>query len=101
MRGIPSAVNSPVALLAAIFAPWVALGILLLILWLLSRMAFLSFADLSYVLPVTSLGYVASAFIGHFWLGETISIQRWAGTLLIVGGTILVGRGSALAANKI
>jgi uncharacterized membrane protein len=80
--------------LAAIFAPWVMLGISLLILWLLSRMALLSWADLSYVLPVTSLGYVASAIIGRFFLNEQITSERWAGTLLIVAGTILVGRGA-------
>ncbi|MGD1091899.1 MAG: EamA family transporter [Bryobacteraceae bacterium] len=80
--------------LTAIFSPWVMLGISLLILWLLSRMALLSWADLSYVLPVTSFGYVASAIIGRFFLSEQITAQRWAGTLLIVAGTVLVGRGS-------
>ena len=39
----------------AIFNPWVLVGIALLILWTLSRMALLSWADLSYVLPVTSV----------------------------------------------
>jgi uncharacterized membrane protein len=80
--------------LAAIFSPWVMLGISLLILWLLSRMALLSWADLSYVLPVTSLGYVASAMIGRFFLSEQITPERWTGTLLIVAGTVLVGLGS-------
>ena len=69
-------------------------GITLLILWLLSRMALLSWADLSYVLPVTSFGYAASALIGHFFLNEHITPHRWAGTLLIVAGTILVGMGT-------
>jgi uncharacterized membrane protein len=77
-----------------IFTPWVASGILLLILWLLSRMALLSWADLTYVLPVTSLGYVLSALIGHFFLDEKVSAARWAGTLLIVAGTVLVGLGA-------
>src|ERR1700685_3864850 len=77
-----------------IFTPWVASGILLLILWLLSRMALLSWADLTYVLPVTSLGYVLSALIGHFFLDEKVTPARWAGTLLIVAGTVLVGLGA-------
>jgi uncharacterized membrane protein len=89
-----AAALSPLDYLAAIFSPYVMLGITLLILWLLSRMALLSWADLSYVLPVTSCGYVASAFIGRFFLGEQISAVRWGGTLLIVAGTVLVGRGS-------
>ena len=92
MRG--RATVSPLDYIVAIFSPWVMLGVSLLILWLLSRMALLSWADLSYVLPVTSLGYVASALLGRFLLNEQITPLRWAGTLLIVGGTILVGLGS-------
>src|SRR5437870_7814718 len=82
---------SPFSYLQAIFTPWVALGILLLVLWMLSRMALLSWADLSYVLPVTALGYVANALLGRFLLNEQITSERWAGTLLIVAGTTLVG----------
>lgn len=78
----------------AIFTPWVMLGIVLLILWLLSRMALLSWADLSYVLPVTSIGYPASVLLGWIFLSEQVSPSRWAGTVLIVIGTVLVGRGS-------
>src|SRR5665213_4371406 len=61
MRGLAVPADSPLHMLLAIFTPWVALGIALLILWLLSRMVLLSWADLSYVLPVTSLGYVLNA----------------------------------------
>jgi uncharacterized membrane protein len=84
---------SPLDYIRAILSPWVMLGISLLVLWLLTRMALLSWADLSYVLPVTSLGYVANAFMGRFFLSEQITPQRWAGTLLIIGGTVLVGMG--------
>ena len=74
----------------AFFSPMVLLGVSLLILWLLSRMALMSWADLSYILPITSVGYVLSALAGKFFLAETISSRRWAGTLLIVLGTIVV-----------
>ena len=94
MRGLAVPADSALHMLLAIFTPWVALGIALLILWLLSRMVLLSWADLSYVLPVTSLGYVANALMGHFFLGEHITMARWSGTLLIVAGTMLVGIGS-------
>ena len=57
---MPASLETPLAYIAALFRPWVALGVLLLILWLLSRMTLLSWADLSYVLPVTSVGYVAA-----------------------------------------
>jgi uncharacterized membrane protein len=78
------------AYVRAFFSPMVLLGVSLLIIWLLSRMALMSWADLSFVLPITSIGYVISALMGKFFLAEHISNQRWAGTLLIVGGTLLV-----------
>jgi drug/metabolite transporter (DMT)-like permease len=85
---------SPVDYIVAIFNPWVMLGVILLILWLLSRMALLSWADLSYVLPVTAMGYVVSALMGRFLLNEAVSVERWAGTLLIILGIALVARTS-------
>ena len=100
MRGLAVPADSPLHMLLAIFTPWVALGIALLILWLLSRMVLLSWADLSYVLPVTSLGYVANALMGHFFLGEHITMARCSGTLLIVAGTVLVGMGSHTQARR-
>ncbi len=71
---------------------WLIAGVLLLILWTLSRMTLLSWADLSFVLPVTAIGYVLSALFGFAFLGETVSHKRWLGTLLIVAGVALVGR---------
>ncbi|HTT61689.1 MAG TPA: hypothetical protein VMG35_07605 [Bryobacteraceae bacterium] len=83
---------SPLAYVRAVANPWVALGITLLILWLFSHMALLSWADLSYVLPVTSIGYVLSALAGNLFLHEVISRWRWAGISLIVAGVFLVAR---------
>jgi uncharacterized membrane protein len=82
---------SPWTYIRLIFSPWVMLGTMLLILWLLSRMTLLGWADLSYVLPVTAMGYVLTALVGRYFLGEAISYQGWAGTILIVAGIMLVG----------
>jgi len=94
-RGMPAELASPLAYITVLFRPWVALGVTLLVVWLLSRMMLLSWADLSYVLPVTSVGYVLVAFVGRWLLDERISAQRWTGILLIVAGVTLVGGGSA------
>lgn len=83
--------SSPLAYIETIFTPWVLLGTVLLVVWLLSRMTLLSWADLSYVLPVTSVGYVITAFLGKYFFGEQITWQRWLGTLAIMIGMILVG----------
>jgi len=86
---------SPISFLRAIFIPWVTLGICLLITWMISRMFLLSWADLSYVLPVTAFGYVLNALLGRLFLGEIVTPARWAGTLLIMAGVILVGLGNS------
>jgi uncharacterized membrane protein len=83
--------DSPLAYIQTIFSPWVLLGTTLLIVWLLARMTLLSWADLSYVLPVTSIGYVFTAFLGKYFFGEQITWQRWLGTVAIMIGMILVG----------
>jgi uncharacterized membrane protein len=83
--------DSPLAYVLAIFSPWVLLGTILLILWFLARMTLLSWADLSYVLPVTSIGYVFTAFLGKYFFAEQITWQRWLGTVAIMIGMILVG----------
>jgi drug/metabolite transporter (DMT)-like permease len=82
---------SPVPYIRALLNPWVALGTSLLIVWLLSTMALLSWADLSYVLPVTSMAYVLVALVGRFVLHEAVSWAHWAGILLIMAGVSLVG----------
>src|SRR5580693_9293675 len=89
-RGMPDSLPTPLSYITALFRPWVALGVVLLILWMMSRMALLSWADLSYVLPVTSIGYVLVALVGHLLLQEQIPFKRWAGIVLIVAGVSLV-----------
>ncbi len=91
MQQIGDPGNSPLALIGALFHPWVALGVALLIAWTASHMALLSWADLSYVLPVTSIAYVLTAFAGKWFLGETISLKRWAGIVLVTAGVTVVG----------
>jgi uncharacterized membrane protein len=82
---------SPLDYFSALLEPWVLAGIALLVLWLLARMALLSWADLSYVLPVTAIGYVLTAVMGKVFLAEHVSATRWLGTLLIFAGVALVG----------
>jgi uncharacterized membrane protein len=93
-RGMPAQLNGPLDYLAVLFQPWVALGVVLLIVWMMSRMALLSWADLSYVLPVTSIGYVLVAVVGRWLLHESITNTRWAGIGLIMVGVALVGGGA-------
>jgi uncharacterized membrane protein len=88
----PGILRSPLGYITALFDPWVALGVCLLLVWMFSQMALLSWADLSYVLPVTSAGYVLAAIAGRLFLQEQISAARWTGVALIMSGVLLVGR---------
>ena len=67
-----------------------AAGVVLLILWLLARMTLLSWADLTWVLPVTAIGYVLSAFVGEWYFAERVTGWRWIGTALIAIGAAVV-----------
>lgn len=81
---------NPLHYLRAMLDPAVAGGVVLLIFSLLTRMALLSLADLSFVLPVTAIGYVLAALIGKYFLNETVTAERWLGTILIAIGAALV-----------
>jgi drug/metabolite transporter (DMT)-like permease len=80
----------------AIANPWVAAGILLLLAFFAAYTTALSWADLTYVLPATSLGYVVLALVARFALHEQVSPMRWAGIALITGGVGFVAGGPAL-----
>ena len=83
----------------AILNPWVACGILLLLAFFASYMNALSWADLTYVLPATSLGYVLLAVVAKFLLHEQVSPLRWLGIALISGGVGFVAGGPALTSH--
>ena len=82
---------NPLSYLRAMLSPFVAAGVAMLILAMLIRMAVLGLADLSFVLPLTAIGYVFAALLGRFILHEEVSPQRWLGTALILIGVALVG----------
>ncbi len=81
--------------ISAIFTPWVGIGIVLLIGFFASYLVSLSFADLTYVLPATSIGYIIMALLARFFLHEDISASRWAGIALIALGVGFVTSGPA------
>jgi drug/metabolite transporter (DMT)-like permease len=78
--------------LGAMTNPWVIAGIVLLIGWMVSQLALLSWADLTYVLPITAVSFVGSAVLGAVVLHEHVTGPRWAGIALIAAGVVIVGR---------
>jgi drug/metabolite transporter (DMT)-like permease len=80
-------------LITAFANPWVIGGTLLLVGFLVTYMAALSWADLTYVLPATSVSYILVALLGQFLLDEHITPLRWIGIALVTGGVGFVARG--------
>jgi uncharacterized membrane protein len=81
----------PAAYLQAMLDPAVAAGIAMLIFALFTRMALLSVADLSFVLPVTAVGYVLAEVLGKVFLHEEVTAIRWLAAFLIFAGVAVVG----------
>jgi transporter family protein len=53
-------------------------------------LAVLTWADLSYTIPATSLSYVISTLGARFVLKEKINYLRWMGTILVCFGITLI-----------
>jgi drug/metabolite transporter (DMT)-like permease len=91
----PVPLSHPAELLSALRTPWVLGGVLLLLIFFATYLTALTWADLTFVLPASSLAYVALAFLSRFWLREQISIARWLGIALITAGVGFVTQGPA------
>jgi drug/metabolite transporter (DMT)-like permease len=89
-------INHLQSVIFAVLNPWVAIGILLLLAFFATYMTALSWADLTYVLPATSLGYVLLALVAKFVLHEQVSTLRWLGIAFITGGVGFVAGGPEL-----
>jgi drug/metabolite transporter (DMT)-like permease len=65
-------------------------GIFFMAVSFFSFLAVLSWADLSFVLPATSLSFVITTVGAKLFLKERISATRWAGILLVCVGVALI-----------
>ncbi len=83
-------------LFSALASPWVIGGIILLIGFMSAYLTALSWADLTYVLPATALGYIVMALLARFFLLENVTTKRWLGISLIVAGVGFVAGGPAM-----
>ena len=74
----------------AFSSPTVWLGIILLIAFFVCYTLLLSWADFSFVQPASSFAYVIVALLGHYFLGEVVTVTRWFGIALICLGVLFV-----------
>jgi drug/metabolite transporter (DMT)-like permease len=75
-------------------SPFIWLGILLQLMFFVSYLLVLSWADYSFVQPAGSVAYAVVAMQAHFILKEAISPIRWAGVCVICLGVLIVGHTS-------
>lgn len=83
-------------IILVVFRPEVALGVLFLMAFFACYMAALSWADLTYVLPTTSISFILLTLVAKFILHENVSVMRWLGVVLISIGIGFVTQGPAL-----
>jgi drug/metabolite transporter (DMT)-like permease len=78
----------------ALRVSWMWVGLTLMGIAFFSLLVVLSRENVSFVVPVTSLSYVAGALGGKFFLGEQVTRRRWAGVGLVCIGVavVIVGR---------
>jgi drug/metabolite transporter (DMT)-like permease len=72
--------------------PLIWLGIFFLAMFFLLYTAALSWADLSFILPATSFGYVLNVACASYFLDERVSSTRWLGAIVICVGVAFVSR---------
>jgi ceramide glucosyltransferase len=75
--------------LRALRVGWLWIGVLLMTASFFSFLAMLSWFPVSFVIPATSLAYVAGAFGAKLFLGERLNATRWAGIVLICFGVAM------------
>jgi multidrug transporter EmrE-like cation transporter len=77
-------------ILKALRVPWMWLGVGMMAVAFFALLGALSIYNVSFVVPVTALSYVAGAFGGVVFLREDVSFQRWLGVSLVAIGVVLV-----------
>jgi drug/metabolite transporter (DMT)-like permease len=92
--------HHPLRVLTALANPWILTGIVCLMGFFTTYLTALSWADLTFVLPATAMGYVVIAVLSKYFLHEQISDWRWAGILLIACGVGWVTRGPELTERE-
>jgi drug/metabolite transporter (DMT)-like permease len=76
----------------ALTSPKLVFGTMMLAVFFFLWLAVLSWEDLSVALPMQALNYVLVAFLSQYFLGEMVTPLRWAGTVLVCVGVMMITR---------
>lgn len=78
--------------IAVFKSPTIIIGITCLAGFFFLWLTLLSWADLSFVLPLTAMSYIATPLLCKFFLNEIVTPLRWTGIIVIFIGVIMVTR---------
>jgi len=76
--------------LRALRSAWMWAGVGMMAMAFFSLLGMLAVEAVSFVVPVTALSYAAGALGAAVFLRERVSLQRWAGVLIVCVGVTLV-----------
>ncbi len=76
--------------LQALTSPKLVFGTCFLAIFFFLWLAVLSWEDLSVALPMQALNYILVAFLSQYFLHEVVSPLRWAGTVLVAIGVMMI-----------
>lgn len=72
--------------------PFVLIGLFCYVVSVVVWMMVLSRVEVSFAYPLLSVGYIVTAFAGHYFFQESIGTMRWAGIIVICLGVWLITR---------
>jgi drug/metabolite transporter (DMT)-like permease len=94
MRKVGDVSFHPRALIGALGrmfrSPYLFGGVACLAVAFFSFISLLSYADLSFVAPLTAVTYITNTLGARFFLKERISKSRWIGTMLVTIGVVVI-----------
>jgi len=79
-------------LFSVIFEKNIFFGIVLYVISTLLWLVILSKVELSFAYPLIALGYVVTAILAKLFFNENITLMRWMGILLVLGGVFLISK---------
>lgn len=79
-------------LFSTLFERNVFFGLLLYVIATFLWLTALSKAEVSFLYPLVAIGYIVTAFLARLYFKESITLMRWFGISLIIGGVFLIMR---------
>jgi multidrug transporter EmrE-like cation transporter len=74
--------------------PPIVLGIFFYLISVVVWLLVLSRAQVSYAYPMLSIGYIVSAVAAYYFFGESLTVMRVAGIIVIMVGVYMISRTS-------